>query len=96
MQTHLQTAVYICMLTNEIRHKFEKGKILYIAERDEILLKQERGPYSMERLRAKRGIFFFVPMLIRLLPAGGTKKKKDREKKSSSTMLLIGEIKERG
>ena len=58
MQTHLQTAVYICMLTNEIRHKFEKGKILYIAERDEILLKQERGPYSMERLRAKRGNFF--------------------------------------
>ena len=76
MQTHLQTAVYICMLTNEIRHKFEKGKILYIAERDEILLKQERGPYSMERLRAKRGIFSFVPMLIRLLPAGGTKKKR--------------------
>lgn len=75
MQTQLETAVYICMLTNEIRHKFEKGKILYIAERDEILLEQERGLYSMEGLRAKRGIFFFVPMLIRLLPAGGTEKR---------------------
>ena len=73
----------------------KREKILYIAERDEILLEQERGLYSMEGLRAKRGIFFFVPMLIRLLPAGGTKKK-DRVKKSSTMMLLIGEIKERG
>lgn len=81
MQTHLQTAVYICMLTNEIRHKFEKGKILYIAERDEILLKQERGPYSMERLRAKRGIFFFRSNVNKTFASGRNKKKKDREKK---------------
>lgn len=80
MQTHLQTAVYICMLTNEIRHKFEKGKILYIAERDEILLKQERGPYSMERLRAKRG-FFFRSNVNKTFASGRNKKKKIERKK---------------